>query len=300
MMAKGIRERHARSCRSHKGGRCSCTPSFEAQVWNPAERRPARKTFHDINEAGAWVRDARTAIRRGRAVRKPSPTLEDASTAWLQRARAGVIRATGGHPYKPATIREYECALRRRANPALGTEPLDAIARADLQVFVDELAAEGLAATTIETTINAIRAIYRHELARDRVKGNPTRGVALPSGGNRRERFATPTEAKALLAALPQEDRAVFGATAVSPFCRRGLQRRADAAWKAAGLERITLHECRHTFASIAIAAGVNIGTVSAALGHASVTITWDRYHHLMPGTMNEAASLIQAYVESG
>lgn len=92
----------------------------------------------------------------------------------------------------------------------------------------------------------------------------------------------------------------VFGATEVSPFEWRSLQDRPDAAWRAAGLKRITLHECRHTFASIAIAAGVNIGTVSAALGHASVTITWDRYHHLMPGTMDQAASLIQAYIERG
>jgi hypothetical protein len=41
----------------------------------------------------------------------------------------------------------------------------------------------------------------------------------------------------------------------------------------------------------------LNIGTVSAALGHAGVTITWDRYHHLLPATMDEAADLIQAYV---
>jgi acetyltransferase len=46
-------------------------------------------------------------------------------------------------------------------------------------------------------------------------------------------------------------------------------------------------------------AAEVNIGTVSAALGHASVTITWDRYHHLLPGTMDQAADLIQAYVSA-
>jgi integrase len=81
----------------------------------------------------------------------------------------------------------------------------------------------------------------------------------------------------------------LFGETETSPFAAPALQKRADAAWKAASLERITPHECRHTFASIAIAAGVNIGTVSAALGHASVTITWDRYHHLMPGTMEQA-----------
>lgn len=30
-MAKGIRERHARSCRSLKGGRCDCSPFYEAQ-----------------------------------------------------------------------------------------------------------------------------------------------------------------------------------------------------------------------------------------------------------------------------
>jgi hypothetical protein len=59
------------------------------------------------------------------------------------------------------------------------------------------------------TTVNAIRAIYRHELGRDRLKTNPTRGVMLPCGSNRRERFATPAEAKALIAALPVEDRAL-------------------------------------------------------------------------------------------
>jgi integrase len=374
-MPKGIRERHSRSCRARAGGRCDCEPSFEAQVWSPAEGRPVRNTFHDQAEAKAWVRDARVALRRGRQVLRAVPTLEQVGEAWLEQARAGVIRATGGHPYKPATIREYERTLRLRAYPMLGAEPLDQISRADVQELVDDLAAKGLASTTIETTVNALRVIYRHEIARDRLKDNPTRDVTLPSGGRRRERFATPVEAKALLAALPVEDRAVwataffaglrrgelmalrdqavdlkageirvvagwdpiegeqetkgrgrrtvpiigelgsilaahrlrtgrrgpdlmFGETEVSPLDRRALQRRADRAWKAAKLKRITLHECRHTFASIAIAAGVNIGTVSAALGHASVTITWDRYHHLMPGTMDEAASLIQAYVE--
>ncbi len=33
-------------------------------------------------------------------------------------------------------------------------------------------------------------------------------------------------------------------------------------------------------------------------MGHASVTITWDRYHHLMPGTMDQMAGLMQAYID--
>jgi len=89
-----------------------------------------------------------------------------------------------------------------------------------------------------------------------------------------------------------------FGQNGVSPFEPGKLTKRADAAWEDAGLTRIVLHSCRHTFASVAIAAGVNIGTVAEAMGHASVKITWDRYHHLMPGTMAEAGELIQAYID--
>jgi len=56
------------------------------------------------------------------------------------------------------------------------------------------------------------------------------------------------------------------------------------------------LHELRHTCASIFIAAGVNAKALSTYLGHASVTITLDRYGHLMPGNEEEAAGLLDAY----
>jgi integrase len=49
-------------------------------------------------------------------------------------------------------------------------------------------------------------------------------------------------------------------------------------------LEPAILHGARHTFASLLIAAGVNIKAVSTFMGHASVTITLDRYSHLLPG----------------
>jgi hypothetical protein len=46
------------------------------------------------------------------------------------------------------------------------------------------------------------------------------------------------------------------------------------------------------------IAAGVNAKALSAYLGHASITITLDRYGHLMPGSEDEAAGLLDAYLE--
>jgi integrase len=64
-----------------------------------------------------------------------------------------------------------------------------------------------------------------------------------------------------------------------------------------AGLDRITLHECRHTFASLMIAAGVNAKALSTFMGHANISITLDRYGHLMPGSEAEAADLLDAYL---
>ena len=41
------------------------------------------------------------------------------------------------------------------------------------------------------------------------------------------------------------------------------------------------------------IAAGVNAKALSTYMGHASISITLDRYGHLMPGNEDEAAALL-------
>ena len=58
-----------------------------------------------------------------------------------------------------------------------------------------------------------------------------------------------------------------FGLAPGRPFRVDRLQQRADEAWKGAGLPRLTLHDCRHTFASFAIAAGVNAKALSSYIG---------------------------------
>jgi integrase len=78
----------------------------------------------------------------------------------------------------------------------------------------------------------------------------------------------------------------------------QAVSQRAERAWRAAGLEPIGLHDCRHTFASLMIAAGVNAKTLAAFMGHASITMTLDRYGHLFPGSEDEAAGLLDAYLE--
>jgi integrase len=45
------------------------------------------------------------------------------------------------------------------------------------------------------------------------------------------------------------------------------------------------------------IAAGVNAKALSSYMGHSSITITLDRYGHLMPRNEDAAAELLDAYL---
>ena len=90
----------------------------------------------------------------------------------------------------------------------------------------------------------------------------------------------------------------MFGKTETAAFDPRLVARRAERAWRAAGLTPIGFHPLRHTCASIFIAGGVNAKALSTFLGHASIAITLDRYGHLFPGSGDEAVALVDAYLE--
>ena len=50
------------------------------------------------------------------------------------------------------------------------------------------------------------------------------------------------------------------------------------------------LHDLRHSFASVMLAAGIDVKVISQSLGHANTGITLDTYAHLLPG-MGKAAA---------
>jgi len=96
----------------------------------------------------------------------------------------------------------------------------------------------------------------------------------------------------------------VFGRGSGEPFPYNGLLDRAKRIWHLHGLKPIGLHECRHTFASLMIAAMSDAGrfnpkVLQTLMGHASITETYDRYGHLMPGSENEAAGMLDRYLDA-
>ena len=123
--------------------------------------------------------------------------------------------------------------------------------------------------------------------------------IATKTGKDRRVPIATVLRdyLDEHLLTLPWSSGLVFGHTSADPFRVTSLKTRSQKAWKASKLNGITLHECRHTFASLMIAAGVNAKALSTYMGHFSISITLDRYGHLMPGNETDAARLLDDYL---
>jgi integrase len=63
----------------------------------------------------------------------------------------------------------------------------------------------------------------------------------------------------------------------------------------AAGIWKIRPHDLRHTYATLAIQAGVPLLTVSRQLRHASISTTADLYTHAVPGSDRAAAEALEA-----
>jgi integrase len=108
-------------------------------------------------------------------------------------------------------------------------------------------------------------------------------------------------------------DDLVFGRTTRQAFYASTVDGRAKRAWKVANdrereaaedesrkpnlLEPISLHLCRHTFASLLIDAGANPKAIQEFMGHSKIQTTFDVYGHLLPGSRDEVRKRMDAYL---
>lgn len=105
----------------------------------------------------------------------------------------------------------------------------------------------------------------------------------------------------------------VFGRAADRVFYASTVDGRAKRAWTARNLaEReaaeeegrpadlltiLTMHECRHTFASILIDTGANPKAIQEVMGHSKIQTTFDVYGHLLPGSYDDVRARMDAYL---
>ena len=62
---------------------------------------------------------------------------------------------------------------------------------------------------------------------------------------------------------------------------------------KAAGLPHITIHEFRHSHASLLCNEGISIQEIARRLGHSDVQVTWKTYAHLYPREEERAVEIL-------
>ena len=134
---------------------------------------------------------------------------------------------------------------------------------------------------------------------------DPKEGAIEPKTRRSRRRVPVPSALRGFMLDLRQRNETttagalVFEVGKGTPFQPEKLYRNADSAWHHAGIrERLRLHQARHTYASFMIAAGVNAKALSSFMGHSSITVTFDLYGHLMPGSEAEGAALLDAYLD--
>jgi len=65
-----------------------------------------------------------------------------------------------------------------------------------------------------------------------------------------------------------------------------------------AGVPALTPHAARHSWASLALTQGVPAKVVQERLGHSSISITLDRYSHLVDGMDRDAAETVAALIQ--
>lgn len=80
-----------------------------------------------------------------------------------------------------------------------------------------------------------------------------------------------------------------------TPVRPRSFSRAFERHLQAAGLPAIRLHDLRHSWATLALGAGVHPKIVSERLGHSSIAITLDTYSHVSAGMQEDAAATVAA-----
>ena len=377
----GIRVRHGRGCRSSSGGSCSCSPSYEAWVFDKRSHTKVRRTFHNLSEAKGWRSDATGAVRKGGLQARSRLTLREAAESWLEQAERGEVLSRYRRPYKPSVLRGYRADLEHYVFPEFGAMRLADVTADDFQALVDRLVGAGFSGSKVRNVLVPCQALYRRH--RRQVLVDPTDGIDLPEPGGRRERALSPATATASLAALPDEQQALwatafyaglrrgelrglracdvgddsisvergwddyegpvdpksragvrrvpipatlrtmldeqlertgrvggellFGRTPNAPFTPSHVQDSADGVWAVAAIgaflrgesttvERVTLHECRHSYSTFLDAAGISETRADRYMGHSNPSVA-NRYRHQLEGQLAEDAARLDEYL---
>jgi len=234
------------------------------------------RAFKDAVRWGRLARNPADSADPPRASATPAPEMMTWSADDLRRFLDGV----SGSRHYPAFLMLATSGMRR--GEALGLR------------WSDVNLEEGHA--SIRQTVIAVNHEIRFGTPKT-AKGRRSialdgRTVAALRGHRQRQ-----LEERMLLGAGWRDHDLIFTKVTGEPLHPERFSREFDRAVQRHEIPRLTLHGLRHTWASLALQAGVHPKVVQERLGHSTVGITLDIYSHVLPAMQTNAAETVAALV---
>lgn len=177
-------------CEESRWGKC-------AHPWVVRYREPGGRSGRQREktigtrkrDAEAWASRIENQKNEGTYLdpKRGRMTFEEYATEWMS-----------AQVHKVTTADTYRRHLRNHINPVLGRQPLASLKPIQIQRWVKELTAKGLAASTVETVYNVFATIVNAAVLDDRIAKSPCRDIRLPEKTKTQIRLLTPAQVLSL------------------------------------------------------------------------------------------------------
>ena len=121
--------------------------------------------------------------------------MSSVADAWL----AGKVKST------PSTAARNRGIVEGRIKPRWGAQRVGSVEHGEVQKWVADLVAEGLAPTTVRKIVFVLNGIMKTAVKTRRVASNPCIDISLPTAKVKRRRYLTARELEALAKAAGEQ-----------------------------------------------------------------------------------------------
>ena len=228
-----------------------------------------RMIFGQALNDGALARNPATAVKMPHAQHREMQTLDGGGIAKL-------LRAAEGTDLQAPIALMAATGLRRGQALGLLWSDVDLVGgrlrvRRSLEKLGDTVRYKApktkQSARTVALAAFAVEALRRHRLAQSELR---------------------------LYLGARDDDGPVFATVEGKPLDPEAFSKRFARLVQRVGL-RIRLHDLRHTYGTLALSSGVDLKTLSASMGHSTITLTANTYLHAADSLQQDAAARIDA-----
>jgi site-specific recombinase XerC len=217
-----------------------------------------------------------------------------------------------GHRMEATTRQSYAWALDRYLIPRFGQVVLSKITSADVRMWFRELERQGKSGSVLDKVRMVGSGMLATAIEDGLATVNPFRGQRIVPAPRRQDRFPVKPYTKnqdrrevKISASLADAIRKVKTDGYLFRAVRGGNIARGyfhEAVWvpsrAKAGLEKLRVHDLRHSHASWLLASGCDVATVAERLGHHDINTT-ARYLHAMRDSGDRAVTALESYLSN-